>query len=137
MFPFCYFSLPFSFPLPLVFPFTQPLHCEGPNPEISCNSSDFYTSDFSLFTFVRKTSNLFLSWFQASAPKQMRTALLFGYCAASSGNSLPTFRDKWDWGHGLDWSSSAQGTVGELLWTRQWNFGFHKMRGISWLDGNR
>ena len=25
------------------------------------------------------------------------------------------------------------GTSGGLLWMRQWTFGFHKMRGISWL----
>jgi hypothetical protein len=25
------------------------------------------------------------------------------------------------------------GSSGALLWTQQWNFGFHKMRGISWL----
>jgi hypothetical protein len=25
------------------------------------------------------------------------------------------------------------GTGGKLLWTRWWAFGFHKMRGISWL----
>jgi hypothetical protein len=25
------------------------------------------------------------------------------------------------------------GTDDVLLWTRQWTFGFHKMRGISWL----
>jgi len=26
------------------------------------------------------------------------------------------------------------GTGGGLLWMRLWSFGFHKMRGISWLD---
>jgi hypothetical protein len=25
------------------------------------------------------------------------------------------------------------GTGGELLWMRLWTFGFHKMRGISWV----
>jgi hypothetical protein len=28
-------------------------------------------------------------------------------------------------------------TVGGHLWMRQWTFGFHKMRGISWLATNR
>jgi len=30
-------------------------------------------------------------------------------------------------------SRSRTGTGGELLWMRKWTFGFHKMRGISWL----
>jgi len=34
-----------------------------------------------------------------------------GYYAASCGNSLTTFRDEWNGGHGLDWSSSAQGQL--------------------------
>jgi hypothetical protein len=34
----------------------------------------------------------------------------------------------------MDWIYLAEiGTGDRLLWTRQWTFGFHKMRGISWL----
>jgi hypothetical protein len=29
------------------------------------------------------------------------------------------------------------GTVGGHLWMRYWTFGFHKMRGISWVAENR
>jgi hypothetical protein len=36
-------------------------------------------------------------------------------------------------GHGLDQSGLRIGTGGELLWMRWWTFGFHKMRGISWV----
>ena len=44
---------------------------------------------------------------------------------------------KWDVGvwTGLDWLRI--GTVGGHLWTGWWNFGLHKMLGISWLAGNR
>jgi len=36
-------------------------------------------------------------------------------------------------GHGLDWSSSGQGQVAGSC---KWTFGFHKMRGISWLTAD-
>jgi hypothetical protein len=38
------------------------------------------------------------------------------------------------------WTGSSWlriGTGGGHLWTWQWTFGFHKMRGISWLAENR
>jgi hypothetical protein len=37
----------------------------------------------------------------------------------------------WEAWTGLIWLRI--GTGGELLWTRLWTFGFHKMRGISWV----
>jgi len=33
----------------------------------------------------------------------------------------------------LDCCGTGQGQVVELLWMRQWTFGLHTMRGISWL----
>ena len=36
-------------------------------------------------------------------------------------------------GLGTGWSWLRIGTGGGRLWVRQWTFGFHKMRGISWL----
>jgi hypothetical protein len=48
------------------------------------------------------------------------------------GNIKMGFR-KWDVGV---WTGSMWlriGTSGRNLWIRYWTFGFHKMRGISWL----
>jgi hypothetical protein len=36
---------------------------------------------------------------------------------------------------GLGWLRVETG--GGQLWMRQWTFGFHKMRGISWVATNR
>jgi len=35
-------------------------------------------------------------------PETDENCAFIGYYAASSGDSLQTFRDKWDGGHGLD-----------------------------------
>jgi hypothetical protein len=37
------------------------------------------------------------------------------------------------WVCGFDSFGSGWGQVRGLLWTRYWTFGFHKMRGISWI----
>jgi hypothetical protein len=44
---------------------------------------------------------------------------------------------KWDVGAltGTSWLRIEKG--GGRLWMRWWTFGFHKMRGISWLAKNR
>ena len=40
---------------------------------------------------------------------------------------------KWEGVVGTRWGWLRIGTGGGGLWVRQWTFGFHKMRGISWL----
>ena len=40
---------------------------------------------------------------------------------------------KWEGAVGTGSSWLRIGTVGGRLWVRYWTFGFHKMRGISWL----
>ena len=44
---------------------------------------------------------------------------------------------KWYVGVWTGWSLLRIGICGEHLWMWQWTFGFHKMRGISWLAKNR
>jgi hypothetical protein len=43
---------------------------------------------------------------------------------------------KWDVGLWTGWSWLRIGTGGWHLWFLWWTFGFHKMRGISWLAEN-
>ena len=35
-------------------------------------------------------------------------------------------------GHGLDLSGSGQAQIGRLLWTLDWNYGFHEIKGTAW-----
>jgi hypothetical protein len=44
---------------------------------------------------------------------------------------------KWDEGVWIGSIWLRKGTGGGYLWMWQWTFGFHKMRGISWLAENR
>ena len=60
-----------------------------------------------------------------------------GYSSVDRKIILKWFFRKWNvkvW-TGSSWLSIV--TSGGLLWLRWWTFGFHKMRGISWLDANR